>query len=539
MLTLPASFDEVARELTVKAAALAGLPRVVLIEEPQAAFYAWIYAHRDDWEQLVAAGPEDSGLRHRRRHVRLHADPRPPRRRRQGAVPSRGRRRPPDPRRRQSRSGAGPASSEDAKQRAATGRRDRQLGKLEPRQWAVLVRTLPAGEGNAAGPRCRRSGCTVNLPGAGSRLIGGGMQVEVTREEVRELLVDGFFPRVALDEKPAGRRSGFQEFGLPFAPDAAITRYLAAFLTAHRHVAMDDGDDAGRPRPGPARHRALQRRRVRVAAAPRAAARSAAKLVQRFPRPDSPGCGDAWSPVVLDNDRLDLAVARGAAYYGMVRRGQGVRIAAGLARTYYIGVEAREQPDASPVRPCCRLPGAGRHRAGAGRRTDRAAVSTCWSPSRSSFRCYVSSTRLTDKPGELVPIDRERMTPLPPIRTVLRTRKKGEAETVAVNLHARLTEIGTLDLWCSEIGGRRSWRLQFDVRSATQTDVAAHESAGRERRRSSMRRSGSECRRLIDEHVRPRRQRQAGRAGQAAGRGDRHEPQRSGPRRSAGGSGRR
>ncbi len=69
------------------------------------------------------------------------------------------------------------------------------------------------------------------------------------------------------------------------------------------------------------------------------------------------------------------------------------------------------------------------------------------------------------------------MTPLPPIRTVLRTRKKGEGETVSVALHARLTEIGTLDLWCSEIGGRRSWRLQFDVRSATQTDVAAHESA--------------------------------------------------------------
>ena len=76
-----------------------------------------------------------------------------------------------------------------------------------------------------------------------------------------------------------------------------------------------------------------------------------------------------------------------------------------------------------------------------------------------------------------MPLDREQMTPLPPIRTVLRTRKKGEAGDVSVNLHARLTEIGTLDLWCSEVDGRRSWRLQFDVRSATQTDVAAHESA--------------------------------------------------------------
>ncbi len=93
------------------------------------------------------------------------------------------------------------------------------------------------------------------------------------------------------------------------------------------------------------------------------------------------------------------------------------------------------------------------------------------------FPLFVSSTRLTDKPGEVVAIDRERMTPLPPIRTVLKTRKKGEGETVSVALHARLTEIGTLDLWCGELGGRRSWRLQFDVRSATETDMAAHESA--------------------------------------------------------------
>ena len=92
------------------------------------------------------------------------------------------------------------------------------------------------------------------------------------------------------------------------------------------------------------------------------------------------------------------------------------------------------------------------------------------------FPLFFSSTRLTDKPGELVPVDRERMTPLPAIRTVLRARKNSPAETVSVTLHARLTEIGTLDLWLSEIGGRRSWRLQFDVRSTTQTDIAAHQS---------------------------------------------------------------
>ncbi len=141
------------------------------------------------------------------------------------------------------------------------------------------------------------------------------------------------------------------------------------------------------------------------------------------------------------------------------------------------------------------------------------------------FPLFVSSTRLTDKPGELVPIDRERMTPLPPIRTVLRTRKKGEAETVSVNLHARLTEIGTLDLWCSEIGGRRSWRLQFDVRSATQTDVAAHQSQA-EGEGFVDEAVWRECQTLIEGTFGPAAVRQARRPGQAAGGRHGHEPQR-------------
>jgi hypothetical protein len=210
--------------------------------------------------------------------------------------------------------------------------------------------------------------------------------------------------------------------------------------------------------------------------------------MEKQPMPAGSGTQLPWQPVILDNDRLDLAVARGAAYYGMVRRGHGVRIAAGLGRTYYIGVEKGE-PEGGER---------GEGREGDEGEKEYAGSAICLVPANAEPGCdveladrrfdllvsepvefplFVSSTRLTDKPGELVAIDRERMTPLPPIRTVLRTRKKGEGETVSVALHARLTEIGTLDLWCGEIGGRRSWRLQFDVRSATQTDIAAHESA--------------------------------------------------------------
>jgi hypothetical protein len=502
VLTLPASFDEVARELTVKAAAAAGLPRVVLIEEPQAAFYAWIDAHRDRWEQLVQPGQKilvcDIGggtsdftlIRVRRGeggkvqfhrvavgdHLILGGDnldlalAHYLEQRLAGAPPS------PEGKEPQAASQSSPG---------ATG------AKLEPRHWAMLVqRSRQLKEtllGKAAPERL-----TLSLPWSGSRLIGGARQVEVERREVFDLLVEGYFPLVPLDARPNRRGSGFQEFGLPFAPDPAVTRYLAAFLTAHRNVAMEDvalppGVDPARPdivlfNGGLFESPVLRERMID-------------SLRHMF--------GGGWEPIVLDNERLDLAVARGAAYYGMVRRGLGVRIAAGLARTYYIGVEGKDEAgrmkdegramgdeegaahdDATdPLHPSsliphpsalCLVPAGvepGQDVDLPERRFDLIVSEPV------EFPLYISSTRLTDRPGELVPFDREQMTPLPPIRTVLRTRKKGETETVAVNLHARLTEIGTLDLWCSELAGKRSWRLQFDVRSATQTDLGAHESA--------------------------------------------------------------
>jgi molecular chaperone DnaK (HSP70) len=509
VLTLPASFDEVARELTVKAAAMAGLPRIFLIEEPQAAFYAWIDAHADNWETMVQPGQKilicDIGggttdftlIRVRRGqggkvqfhrvavgdHLILGGD----------------------------NFDLALAHFVEQKINARDG------GKLEPRQWAVLVRICRAVKETLLGPNPPEQ-MTVNLPGSGKKLIGGGVHIEVTRDEVQQLLIEGFCPRVRLDEKPQGRRSGFQEFGLPFAPDHAITRYLAAFLTAHRDVARDQEEgpidyDPARPdivlfNGGAFESPLLRERLLEV-------------LGSWFNEPYSPEGqpatdknakqpAAAWKPLVLDNERLDLAVARGAAYYGMVRRGEGVRIAAGLARTYYIGVETVAEniaePSVEPVEAAientesttestaentsendtkttppnrvstlavCLLP------AGIEPGNDIALTSRQFKLLVSEpveFPLFVSSTRLTDKPGEIVPIDRERMTPLPPIRTVLRTRKKDDGEVVDVMLHARLTEIGTLDLWCSEVGGRRSWRLQFDVRSTTQTDMTAHES---------------------------------------------------------------
>jgi hypothetical protein len=309
---------------------------------------------------------------------------------------------------------------------------------------------------------------TVNIASGGARLLGG-MQIEVTRDEVRELIVEGFLPRVALDEKPAARRSGFQEFGLPYAPDAAMTRYLAAFLIAHRNVNVPGA-------PGlPADHDparpdivlfngglfASPDLRLRLVESLETWFRDAAKVEQRN-----------WSPRVLDHDRLDLAVARGAAYYGMVRRGAGIRIAADLARTYYIGVEAGGAAD---ERALCLVP-ASAEPAQEIELSEHEFQLLISDPVE--FPLFTSSTRLTDQPGELVAVDREQLTALSPIRTVLKSRGKSDGASVPVRLHARLTEIGTLDLWVAERGGPRSWRLQFDVRSATQTDVAGHAGAG-------------------------------------------------------------
>ena len=493
IVTLPASFDEVARELTVKAAALAGLPRIVLIEEPQAAFYAWINRHRDDWEQKVrpgqkilvcdiGGGTSDFTL------IRVRA-------RDDGKVQFH-------------RVAVGEhriLGGDNLDLALAQALETKLVGdrKLEPRQWGVLVRICRQAKETLLGENPPAK-LTVHLPGSGSRLIGGGMQVEVTRAEVEALLVEGFLPDAGLEDRPNRHRSGFQEFGLPYAADAAITRYLADFLSTHRHVGEEDQAVAD----GGAAKGTRRRTKAEAASTRKVKDPVASAVDFDHARPDiilfnggffaSPVLRErllevlkgwfpsklkkAWSPVVLDHDRLDLAVARGAAYYGMVRRGAGVKIAAGLARTYYIGVEGDE-----PQAVCLIAAGTepGQH-VDLDDPTFELLVSQ-----PVEFPLYVSSTRLADVPGTLVAFDREQMTPLPPIRTVFRSGTRsgtesgtslsaggGETGRVPIQLHARLTEIGTLDLWCSSLDQNRRWKLQFDVRSTTQSDVVPHPGAG-------------------------------------------------------------
>lgn len=479
VLTLPASFDEVARELTIKAAKLAGLQRVVLIEEPQAAFYAWIDKHADNWETLVSPGQtilvcDVGGGTTDFTLIRVRTG----------------------------------TSGQVQFHRVAVGdhlilggdnldlalahhleKRVKPNGQLEPRQWSVLVRSCRQLKEVLMGENPPDK-WTLTVPGSGSKLIGGSIQIQVDRAEVESLLADGFFPHVPVTSKPVASQSGFQEFGLPYAADPAITRHLAAFLTAHNRGEIDDASSTTAGSANVESSRFKQPAAVLfnggVFASP-LLQRRLIQSIENWYRGDDP----VWSPIVLENERLDLAVARGAAYYGMVRRGEGVRIAAGLARTYYIGVDAAgssadlsnqesgiattENQQTGPLAAMCLLP------AGIepGQEIDLTQNQFQLLVSQPiEFPLYVSSTRLTDRPGEVITVDPEQIRALPPIRTVLKSGKSKDAAKITVILKAKLTEIGTLDLWCSEVGGKRSWKLLFDVRSTTQTDISAHDARG-------------------------------------------------------------
>ena len=464
VLTLPASFDEVARELTVKAARQAGLPRVALIEEPQAAFYAWLAKHPDDWRAQVepdtnvlvcdvGGGTSDFAL------IRVKA------------------------------------AADDGKvefHRVAVGehlilggdnldlalahhledRLNADGQELTPRQWAVLVRQSRRAKETLLSVDAPDT-LTVNLPGAGSKLLGGGLTVSASRDAARNALFEGFLPYVGIDAEPERRDAGFREVGLPYAPDAAITRHLARFLSTHGAVAGAGEGEPARPDAvlfnGGFFASPLLRTRLLGAicswfdGSPTAA------------DDDGSGLSDGWAPTKLANDRLDLAVSRGAAYFGLVRRGLGVRVEARLARTYYLGAEGGE---AGEPRAVCVVP-AGTRPGETVRLPDTPVRVRVGRPVE--LPVFSSGVRLTDPAGSVHAVDETQFASLPPIRTVLQSRARAGDELPAL-LEAGLTELGTLDLAVRErrddgTAGKR-WRLSFDVRSTTRTDLSAHTGLG-------------------------------------------------------------
>ncbi len=436
VVTIPASFDEVARELTAEAAARAGLEQALLIEEPQAAFYAWMAEQPEGGSGSIPPGqlvlvcdigggttdltlietvPDgDRGVSFRRiavgDHLILGGD------------------------------NLDLALAYHLEPRVAGGR------KLDARQWGMLVRQCCAAKERLLGAEAPET-MILSLPFGGSRIVGGSVQVELSRAEAIDVLVDGFLPMVPPDAEPSRTGSGFREFGLPYAADAGITRYLADFLRRQAGRMPDavllNGGFFESP--------VLRNRLMEVLAS---------------------WCPTGHPPRVLANARLDRAVARGAAHYGLVRRGQGPRIHSGLPRAYYVGVANAEGRSGGVV---CVAP-AGLEE-GEGVETPGARFEVLVRQPV-EFQLVASTTRTTDQAGDRLEYDPAQVTPLPPMRTVLQTGKKAVRSRVPVGLYCRATEIGTFEIWCREQGGPRQWRLQFDLRARRPDGETAAAGAG-------------------------------------------------------------
>lgn len=440
VLTVPASFDEVARELTLAAARNAGLPNLCLIEEPQAAFYAWMNHATDEDARALTPGQivlvcdigggttdltliqvdvdENESLAYRRVAVGEHLI----------------------------------LGGDNLDLALAHHLEEREgFGQLSPAAWSTLVRRCQQAKEALLHPDAPQS-TTINLPVRGRRIVGGTRQIEVTRDEVAQLLVDGFLPPVTLNDRPATRSSGFQEFGLPYAPDAAITRYLTAFLVEHAEQLGHTALGAVRPdhilfNGGFFASPILRNRLLTVLKS----------LLET---------GDGWVPGVLENPHLDLSVAQGAARYGLARRGKGVRISGGLPRAYYLGVGHADP--AQPPEAVCLLP-AGLEEGASVELSERTFKLLIRQPVE--FPLFRSNVRLKDRPGDLIASTDAALRPMPAIKTVVQSGRTLSAETVEVQLHALLTEIGTIELWCAESGGRkRKWQLEFDVRASAQAE---------------------------------------------------------------------
>ncbi len=428
VLTVPASFDEAARELTALAAKAAGLEKITVLEEPQAAFYSWLDRHRDDWTDLVrpgqlvlvcdvGGGTSDFTL------IEVVDDGGKPGFRRVAV-------------------GDHLLLGGDNMDLALAARLEPELvgpgGKLDAAQWSSLrLACRLAKEALLGEAGLERT--TVAIPGRGSKLVGGTLKVEVDRRSVEEWLLEGFLPRTAAGDRPQrGARTGLGELSLPYASDPAITRHLAAFLADAGRAA---GTGPRRPdlllyNGGVFKAECLRRRLLDV-------------LGAWFP--------EAGPPAALEMppEDLDLAVARGASYYGLVRRGEGVKIAGGTPRSFYVGLAGQ------PVALCVAPQGLeeGEEVDVEGREFELLIRQPV------VFPLYTSSHHPEHAAGDLAPIDPETMASLPPIRTVLKSGRKQQAEKVRVRLRAALTEVGTLELWCVAADSDRRWRLNLDVRS--------------------------------------------------------------------------
>ncbi|MGC9969183.1 MAG: Hsp70 family protein [Bryobacteraceae bacterium] len=443
-LTVPASFDAVARELTERAAEQAGYRDVVLIEEPQAAFYAWIERH-PDWRERVAVGDlilvidigggttdftlitvtERAGELELERvavgeHILLGGD-----------------------------------NIDLALARFVEQQLAGKNVKLDTLQLHALWQNCRVGKEKLLEEDADLKDTPVTILGKGTGLVGGTIKAKLQRADVERILLDGFFPNCSSQDLPQrGRRAGLQELGLPYAADAAVTRHLARFLRQHAAAAQS----------------AAVRRGPSGLACPTHVLFNGGVLRAGLIRERLRAVLNGWlaeegfpAVVALTGEDLMHAVARGAAYYGLARRGRGVRIRGGVARTYYVGIESAMPAVPGVPAPLKALTVApfGMEEGSAARIPDREFGLVVGQPAE--FRFFSSPSRKDDAVGSMIEDFGEELEELAPMEVELPADGGNPGEVVAVALESVVTETGQLQLWCVARDGRR-WKLEFNVR---------------------------------------------------------------------------
>lgn len=441
ILTVPASFDEVARILTVEAARKAGFLHITLVEEPQAAFYSWISQHEHAWEKQfklqdtilvcdVGGGTTDFSLIEIQQvgeklafqrmavgdHLLLGGD------------------------------------NIDAALAHYLEQKLQEAGypPLESSQWLQLKAEARAAKEILLNPKVKVDDTySVILQGTGSSVVKGSIAITLKQEEVRDLLLNGFFGFYPFQEALQLCRSrGFRTMGLPYEDEPSITKHLAHFLQQSHHLEKNKGIDYILFNGGTLKPDIFQ------------------CAIEKALR--------SWFPQTslqrLTSASLDLAVARGAAYYGKVRRGLGVAIGGGLPRTYYLKIDVKETSGQLISQALTLLPRGSQE----GRIFQSTQIFSLRPNTPVAFHLMTSHVRLHDQEGDLVDIDLTEMYALPPIQTILRFgRKQIESEpnsTLPVRLVIRLTVIGTVEIWLQSQTSEHQWQLEFQLRSATGQD---------------------------------------------------------------------
>jgi hypothetical protein len=448
LITVTASFDEGARELTRRAAEQSGYQNVTLLEEPQAAFYAWLENQGDAWRRRIRVGDlvlicdvgggttdfslilvsEENGDLTLKRvavgdHILLGGD-----------------------------------NMDLALARLSQQRLEAAGYRIDTMQLHGLwLQCRFAKEQLFESPKSKSR--PITLLGKGTKLVGGTIKTELAREDLDQVLIEGFFPRVASGDLPARqRRVGFQELGLPYAADPAVTRHLARFLSEQ---VRDSPESAG-----------IRRGRSGLACPTHVlfngGVMKAAPLRDRVVEVlnswlEQEGFDALGGEQILEAPDLEHAVARGAAYYGKARHGRGVRIRSGASRTYYLGIESSMPAIPgmeAPLKALCVVP-FGMEEGTEATIPDREFGLVVGEPAE--FRFLSSTIRKQDHFGSLLEDWGADLEELSPLQVTLKLDGK-QGSVVPVRIETRVTELGTLEVWCVSRDGTNRWKLELNIR---------------------------------------------------------------------------